>query len=78
MINNKYIHNCFLCYGNKDFYLNFSSNERWFLLSGCIFQKKKKKERELRPDNNFIKPSDKKKNKWKKANDKNNLYHCFP
>ena len=28
------------------------------------FQKKKKKrERELRPDNNFIKPSDKKKNK---------------
>lgn len=24
---------------------------------------KKKKERELRPDNNFIKPSDKKKNK---------------
>ena len=46
--------------------------------SAGAFSKKKKKERELRPDNNFIKPSDKKKNKWQKANDKNNVYHCFP
>ena len=31
--------------------------------SAGAFSNKKKKERELRPDNNFIKPSDKKKNK---------------
>ena len=33
-----------------------------FFSAGAV-SKKKKKERELRPDNNFIKPSDKKKNK---------------
>ena len=49
-----------------------------FFSAGAVSKKKKKRERELRPDNNFIKPSDKKKNKWQKANDKNNLYHCFP
>ena len=54
---------------------------KWEVISSQRVQfpkKKKKRERELRPDNNFIKPSDKKKNKWQKANDKNNLYHCFP
>ena len=35
-----------------------------FFSAGAVSKKKKKeRERELRPDNNFIKPSDKKKNK---------------
>ena len=34
-----------------------------FFSAGAVSKKKKKRERKLRPDNNFIKPSDKKKNK---------------
>lgn len=34
-----------------------------FFSAGAFSKKKKKMERELRPDSNFIKPSDKKKNK---------------